>query len=277
MKLVRCAVVVSVLSAAAAAAAVPGASASEVCPAVTIVAARGSDQDPEHGDFLGPARYGERMSNGYEGPNIAGLLHLAEERHPGLFDDAEVLGLDEHTYPAAMNLPPLAKDGERLTSSQTTERLSSVLEEHPLPELAYGTTVGAIDSVVRGARNAPGFLHAREAATGCHPDYIVVGFSQGAVIGTALEQKLGDRVKGAMYMGNPVPWHSPKSVNYCLGGDVICRPTVPNAVDALQTKMEVHASYFETPRVTDAYFADRLAGWVKNSQEVQRAHRVPNQ
>ncbi|OFN42604.1 hypothetical protein HMPREF2559_11525 [Corynebacterium sp. HMSC072G08] len=265
------------LSAAAAAAAVPGASASEVCPAVTIVAARGSDQDPEHGDFLGPARYGERMSNGYEGPNIAGLLHLAEERHPGLFDDAEVLGLDEHTYPAAMNLPPLAKDGERLTSSQTTERLSSVLEEHPLPELAYGTTVGAIDSVVRGARNAPGFLHAREAATGCHPDYIVVGFSQGAVIGTALEQKLGDRVKGAMYMGNPVPWHSPKSVNYCLGGDVICRPTVPNAVDALQTKMEVHASYFETPRVTDAYFADRLAGWVKNSQEVQRAHRVPNQ
>lgn len=92
MKRVLCAVVVSVLSAAAAAAAVPGASASEACPAVTIVAARGSDQDPEHSDFLGPARYGERMSNGYEGPNIAGLLHLAEERHPGLFDDAEVLG-----------------------------------------------------------------------------------------------------------------------------------------------------------------------------------------
>ncbi len=43
MKRVLCAEVASVLSAAATAAAVTGASASEMCPAVAIVAARGSD------------------------------------------------------------------------------------------------------------------------------------------------------------------------------------------------------------------------------------------
>lgn len=257
------------VSLAAALCAVPAASAAEACPAVAVVAARGSDQNPEQGEYFGPQTYGEHShSNGYEGPNLTALFRLVEERHPGTMDRVQVIGLDEHAYPAAMGLPPLAEEGEKLSPAGVVRRLDEVLRTHPLPDLARRVTFGVAHSVHAGVRNAPGVVAAYEAESGCRPSYVVAGYSQGAIIGTALERHLGDRLIGAIHIGSPVPrWvvTAPRVINYCLDGDFACDLTPDSALNALETRASLHASYFVQPRPYDAVVADEFARWVEGA------------
>ena len=58
------------------------------CPETVVLAARGSDQNEEYGEYFGPQRYSENaeLSNGYEGLNFTALFHSVEQRHPGTMD-----------------------------------------------------------------------------------------------------------------------------------------------------------------------------------------------
>lgn len=286
-----------------------GASESSSCPAVVVVAARGSDENAKQNEHVGPQIYAEggRQSNGFEGPTLSRLLHFAEQRHveqagQSLMRDVYVLGLDEKAYPAKMELPPLAQEGEQLSPMEIPARLLSILRQRPLGELVFSVTFGALDSLRAGQENAPGVVDAYERESGCTPRYIIVGYSQGAVIGTALERHLAatGRLIGVMYLGNPLlapgagggrvigaPSHgrgmvggipvpgiprpveldSGRRVNYCLRSDFVCDFDLPAAQDALSNKARRHASYFRgatagAATADDAAVADTFATWV---------------
>src|SRR5699024_12017432 len=88
----------------------------ETCPDTVVLAARGSDQNEENGEYFGPQRYSENAepSNGYEGPNFTALFHQVEQRHPGTMDSVYVLALDEDAYPANMALPTFVEGDDKI-------------------------------------------------------------------------------------------------------------------------------------------------------------------
>ena len=49
----------------------------QTCPDTVVLAARGSDQNEDYGEYFGPQLYSEHAepSNGYEGPNFTALFH----------------------------------------------------------------------------------------------------------------------------------------------------------------------------------------------------------
>ncbi|MDO5031082.1 cutinase family protein [Corynebacterium sp.] len=269
----------------AASLAVPAASAgqpdaSEQCPAVVVLAARGSDQNEEQGEYFGPQRYSENSqpSNGFEGPNFSAFFRQVEQRHPGTMDNVFVLAMDDQAYPATVGLPPLAKEGEELSPQQILQRLVEIVQNYPVGQLLYNSTFGFFDSVRAGMGNAPKVVEEYEKATGCRPRYITAGFSQGAIVSTSVEKYLADtgRLEAAVNIGNPLhkhPWviqraalPADKRVDYCLSGDFVCDLTPAAAADALATKAERHASYFrEDPTAEDAAVVDTFAGWVKHA------------
>ena len=230
----------------------------ETCPSTVVLVARGSDQNEEQGEYVGPQRYSAKApeSTGFEGRNFAALFHQLEQRHPGAMDGVYVLALDPDSYPAAMNLPPLAQEGEDLGPLQLVQRAFGVLQQHSLGELAYSVTFGALDSLRTGARNAPKAVDDYEAATDCHPRWVAAGYSQGALVATSVEGYLADtgRLHAVLTFGNPlhqVPWAQNRAglpvtryVDYCLDGDFVCDFSLEAANRALATKAERHASYF---------------------------------
>ena len=237
---------------------VASASGVEACPDTVVLVARGSDQNEEQGEYVGPQRYSERApeSTGFEGRNFAALFHKVEQRHPGTMEGVYVLALDSEAYPAAMNLPPLAQEGEDLSPLQLMQRAFGILQQHSLGEMAYSVTFGAIDSLRTGARNAPKVVDNYETTTGCHPRWVAAGYSQGALVATSVEGYLAEtgRLHAMLTFGNPlhqVPWAKNRaglpgnrSVDYCLDGDFVCDFSLGAANRALATKAERHASYF---------------------------------
>ena len=237
---------------------VASASGVEACPDTVVLVARGSDQNEEQGEYVGPQRYSERApeSTGFEGRNFAALFHKVEQRHPGAMEGVYVLALDSEAYPAAMNLPPLAQEGEDLSPLQLMQRAFGILQQHSLGEMAYSVTFGAIDSLRTGARNAPKVVDNYETTTGCHPRWVAAGYSQGALVATSVEGYLAEtgRLHAMLTFGNPlhqVPWAKNRaglpgnrSVDYCLDGDFVCDFSLGAANRALATKAERHASYF---------------------------------
>lgn len=250
------------------------AGAEETCPQVVAIAARGSDQNADKGEFVGPQRYGSRTSTGYEGRNLAGFFHYVDARHPGLMDEVYVLALDEQTYPAAMGLPPLAQEGEDLSPPMVAERLAHIVTTYSLPDLARRATVGAVESVWRGMHRAPEAVAEYERTSGCRPRYIAVGFSQGVVVNKGLERQIP--LDGAVAIGNPLqpgtgmmswlplPGANIRRVSYCLDTDFVCRFNGDNAMRAAETKARDHASYFVQPRPQDEKIADTFAEWVRS-------------
>ena len=230
----------------------------QTCPDTVILAARGSDQNEEYGEYSGPQRYSEHAepSNGYEGPNFTALFHQIEQRHRGTMDSVYVLALDEEAYPANMDLPPLAEEGENLGPIELVQRAVGIVQQYPINEMLHSVTFGFIDSVRSGMRNAPKVVEEYEATTGCKPRYVVAGYSQGALVATSVEKYLANtgRLEGAVTIGNPLhnyPWvmeraslPEGKRVDYCLSGDFVCDFSLEAASDALSTKAERHASYF---------------------------------
>lgn len=273
----RVSCVAAALGTAASLLSAPVASASGVgtCPDTVVLVARGSDQNEEQGEYVGPQRYSERApeSTGFEGRNFAALFHQVEQRHPGTMDDVYVLALGPEAYPASMNLPPLAQEGEDLGPLQLVQRALGILQEHSLGEMAYSVTFGAADSLRTGVRNAPKVVEDYESTTGCHPRWVAAGYSQGALVATSAQSYLADtgRLHAVLTFGNPlhqVPWvqnraglPEHRSVDYCLDGDFVCDFSPEAANRALATKAKRHASYFlGEPTEQDVQVIDAVAG-----------------
>lgn len=252
----------------------------QTCPGTVVLAARGSGQNEEYGEYFGPQLYSEHAepSNGYEGPNFTALFHQSEQRHPGTMDNVYVLALDEEAYPANMDLPPLAEEGENLGPIELVQRAVGIVQQYPVHDMVYSVTFGFIDSVRSGMINAPKVVENYEATTGCNPNYVVAGFSQGALVTTSVEKYLANtgRLKGAVTIGNPLhkyPWAMEraalpegKRVDYCLNGDFVCDFSLEAASDALSTKAEVHASYFlNEPTAQDVRVIDAVAGLLNSA------------
>ena len=124
------------------------------CPDTVALAARGSDQNEE---YFGRQRYSENdaLSNGYEGPNFTALFHSVEQRHPGTMDSVYVLALDGEAYPANMDLPPLAEEGENISAIETVQRAVGIARQYPIGELLHSVAFGLVDSLRAGVTNAP--------------------------------------------------------------------------------------------------------------------------
>ena len=256
---------------------VPAASAGgiDTCPDTAVLVARGSDQNEEQGEYVGPQRYSARApeSTGFEGRNFAALFHQVEQRHPGAMDGVYVLALDPEAYPAAMNLPPLAQEGEVLSPRDVVRRIMEILQQHPIGDLAYSVTLGAVDSLRTGVRNAPKVVEDYESTTGCRPRWVAAGYSQGALVATSAQSYLAEtgRLHAVLTFGNPlhqVSWAKNRAglpehraVDYCLDGDFVCDFSLEAANRALATKAKRHASYFlGEPTEQDVQVIDAVAG-----------------
>lgn len=263
--------------------------AEQTCPAVAVIAARGSDQNEQ----LDPTTYspGSRwVSNGYEERTIRAFLQYAESRHPSLLQDVPVVALDAETYPAELPLPALAREGEEIAAPEMARRVLDLLRERPAHVIAHEAANGFLDSYRAGVANALGYIDDWETATGCAPGYILVGYSQGAAVLTAQEAALAERgqLVGSVYLGNPLLREGDVSVigaparggglmssiegnaasdsdrlNYCNVDDFACDLTSSAASDALAGGGGVHTRYFrDDPTDHDEQVADTFAGWV---------------
>lgn len=214
--------------------------AADVCPSVVTLTARGSEEDEVYPP--GPAN---GYSNGYEGETLHRFLAYATAVHPDLFDpdDRTVLALDADHYPARF---PVGEAGE-----------------DPDPATVVNGVGLFIDSMARGLPGGLAAVEEFEDSTGCRPDYVGLGYSQGVAALTPVQHKLAaeGRLRGSVYLGNPfhrtpgligggamagVPVHS-----YCLPDDFAC-DTGPRSI-ALALRDDEGAGAHET------YFRDAAA------------------
>lgn len=271
------------------------------CPAVAVVAARGSDQN----EFLEPTRYSAEapwISNGYEERTIRAFLQYSEERHrantgTSLMKDVYVLGLDASVYPAEFPSPQLTEKDEEVDNREFARRAVGAVKERPAHVMAYDATVGFAQSLRAGVRGTLGYIDAWEERTGCAPGYILIGYSQGALVLAPQEEALAERGQfiGSLYLGNPLltpgdatvvgqPTRGggllsslPQAVqptqadvqrlNYCAADDFVCDVTSSAIGGSLTTKGGVHANYFleieeNGASEYDAQVSDTFAGWI---------------
>lgn len=250
----------------------------QVCPEIVVLAARGSEQN----NHLEPTSYSQEspwVSNGYEAESIRAFLHYAEARHreqtgTSLLADVQVLGLDDTVYPASLPVPALAERGENLDLGQTVGRLGEILRQTPAHVIAQDAVGGLLGGLESGINGTIGYIDAWETRTGCHPGYILIGFSQGAVVLIPQEPKLKERgqLVASLYIGNPLhpvvgagPSRS-DSFSYCIDGDFACNLTSSTGQAALANGGGVHDEYFGAvdgqPREGDGDVADQFAGWI---------------
>lgn len=271
------------------------------CPEVVVVAARGSDQN----EYLEPTRYSDEapwVSNGYEERTVRAFLHFAEQRHrdqtgTSLMKDVYVLGLDASVYPAELPSPQLTEKDEEVDNREFARRAVGAVKERPAHLMAYDATVGFAQSLRAGVRGTLGYIDAWEERTGCAPGYILIGYSQGALVLAPQEEALAERGQliGSLYMGNPLltpgdatvvgqPTRGggllsslPQAVqptqadvqrlNYCAADDFVCDVTSSAIGGSLTTKGGVHANYFleieeNGASEYDAQVSDTFAGWI---------------
>lgn len=252
------------------------------CPAVTVIAARGSEQN----ENLEPTRYSPEapwVSNGYEEENIRAFFHFSEQRYrertgESLMRDVQVLPLDASVYPASLHLPRLAEVGENMSPMETLRRLGALLRETPAHEIAWNAVRGFLSSLVNGALSVDEVIRGYEAETGCRPQYVFFGYSQGAMLLSArerdMQEALAGRLAGTLYIGNPMlaggdpslvgdprsgvgllglaPLNSrtlsavddQHRLNYCLRDDFVCDAGVESAAKAFSGGGGAHALYF---------------------------------
>lgn len=274
------------------------------CPEVAVLAARGSEQNGP--DYVTPTRYGanpDLVSSGYEGPAARGLLLAAEERHfertgESLLEEVPVMALSPEIYPAELSLPAIADTDEEIGALEVALRTLQILHVTPPHEILAEATIGAVDGMRSAIEHTPELLADGEERAGCAPDYVLVGFSQGAVVLTALERELAEegRLRGVVYMGNPLlkpgdpttvsvdpvaggvlrsldlpalsPVASVPRVNYCVEGDAVCDTTEENVELALRTGLERHTRYFHDNEADTESGADITAQVADSTAEM---------
>ncbi|MGV0361411.1 cutinase family protein [Corynebacterium minutissimum] len=268
----------------------PAAHADEHCPAVVFVAARGSGQNSQ----IYPTQYsnqGGRASNGWEGESIRAMLRNAESHyqatHGGnsLMKDVYVLGLEPKYYPATFPEYTVPNVGLPSTAAQAL----GVVLQYAKPVM--NTAVSALDqfshSVETGKRGVMSAINDYEGATGCHPQYILSGYSQGAMVIASHEKELANRgqLAGVVTFGNPLtrkndpsvvgntqgaggpmgfmpyPRATGNRVDYCLPLDAVCDLSVGTLYAAEPTGGS-HGQYFFTHHEWDYQVYDSIGRFV---------------
>lgn len=263
------------------------------CPAVAVIAARGSGQPNS-----GRTSYAQSpwVSNGWEGDHIRAFLRTSESRyratHNGksLMNSVEVLGLGPEYYPAFApeyrgTVPALPR-----TLAQTL----NLVGIYALPLLNMGVQAARdfLGSLGTGRVGVIRQIDNYQRATGCRPQYVVVGFSQGAMVMQDAEREIARRgqLAGAVYLGNPmtapgdpatvgvagggagglVGWAPLNSktaaatrnrANYCLPLDGVCDASLAT-LRASEASGGSHGRYFLFPSQWDNLVADRFGKWV---------------
>lgn len=273
----------------------PEADAQHRCPAVALVAARGSGQN----DQIYRTRYSTQapwVSNGWEGQTIRAFLHHAEGRyratHGGnsLMKDVEVLGLEPRYYPAVY--PEYSVPN--VIAPSTVMQALGLAVQYTVPVLRMAMRAGNefLDSVQVGRTGVMAMINGYERSTGCRPKYILSGYSQGAMIMLEHERELARRgqLAGVVYFGNPntAPWDpatvgvagggaggilgflpfnmktaagTRNRVNYCLPLDGVCDLSV-QTLRASQGNGGNHGRYFIWPSRWDNTVSDRFGRFV---------------
>lgn len=245
------------------------------CPAVVALVARGSEQN----EVFTPTRYSEDtlwQSNGYEERTLSALFtgleqYWLDETGESLLEDVLVLGLEPGSYPAAFPL------GEK-----------------------FGSFLDLNDSLNSGRQGVVQTADDFEAATGCSPDYLLVGYSQGSLVMAGQEAEFLDRGNyvGTVLVANPGqrpgdptvighqaelggltsaltrPEDTVRTISYCIDGDIVCdlHPNqflravqVPEVIEMSRDDMKVmqpHSHYFIVPRDSDTVLYEQIAHWI---------------
>lgn len=248
------------------------------CPEHVVIAARGSDQnDPED---LTPTKYveGSRYtSNGYEAQNIRPFLQYAEAQHQqrtgeSLLKDTLVLGVNPPYYEAALPLPDINEGGEELDIAEATPKLMAALHEKPAHQILHDGIQGMITSALNGIPGTARFIADYERASGCAPQYVLIGYSQGTIVANAQEETLAERgqLGGVLSIGNPMhklpnstafPAGTSQRYSYCIRNDFICDTSAAAIGDAIANSSGVHARYFMDPHRGDSRAASTFASW----------------
>lgn len=265
------------------------------CPAVAVIAARGSGQNNQ----IYPTKYSWAApwtSNGWEAETIRAFLQHAERRytatHGGnsLMKDVEVIGLEPRYYPATFpeyDVPEVAVPSTLLQALGLAIQWAS-----PVFLTARRAAGQFADSVQIGRGGVMQMINDYQAATGCRPKYILSGYSQGAMILLEHERELARRgqLAGVVYFGNPntapgdwstvgvpgggaggmlglLPFNSKTAaatrnrVNYCLPQDAVCDLSV-QTLQASQPTGGNHARYFRWPSRWDNQVSDAFGRFV---------------
>lgn len=265
------------------------------CPAVAFIAARGSGQNTQ----IYPTRYSWAApwtSNGWEAETIRAFLQRSEARyaatHGGnsLMKDVEVIGLEPRYYPATFpeyDVPEVAVPATILQALGL-----AVQWANPVFMTARRAATEFVDSVNIGRTGVMQMINDYEASRGCHPQYILSGYSQGAMILLEHERELARRgqLAGVVYFGNPntapgdwstvgvpgggaggmlgfLPFNSKTAagtrnrVNYCLPQDAVCDLSV-QTLQASQATGGNHARYFRWPSRWDNQVSDSFGRFV---------------
>lgn len=267
------------------------------CPANVVVVARGSQQN----DQIVRTHYNPEspfISNGYEERNIRGMLLQLEKRHPGVLKNTMVMGLLPQYYEAAFPLPQVAQDGEEMTAEEATQRIAQVLKYTPAHVVATTAIAGFQESYRKGLAGTVQAINDFEADTGCHPKYVLVGYSQGTMVLGDAEHMLAERgqLAGVIRLGDPYqrpgaantfgnprvgkgllvyapdiwpttpPVEGVPRINYCLRDDIICDTSPTAAQVSAHTVGGTHVHYFldKFPAgEDDGRVLDRLASWLE--------------
>lgn len=264
------------------------------CPAVVVIAARGSGQPAvSRTNYTGSAPW---TSNGWEGETFRAFLQRSESHyratHNGasLMNSVEVLGLEPGYYPA---FAP-TYNGPVPVVPQTLAEVVNVVGQYAGPMVNMGLTAASqfLGSVGAGRVGVMRQVNDYQRATGCHPQYVLAGFSQGAMVIQDAEKELARRgqLAGVITLGNPMtaagdpatvgvagggaggllgwmPMNSrtaaatPNRANYCLPQDGVCDASIQTAQASRATGGN-HGRYFIWNSQWDTIVFDRFARWV---------------
>lgn len=271
------------------------ATAQQRCPSVAVIAARGSGQNNQiyRTRYAGEAPW---TSNGWEGETIRAFLRYSESRyratHGGnsLMKDVEVLGMEPRYYPAIYpdyDIPSVAAPATLLQALGLAIQYAV-----PLFTMARQAGTDFMDSVNIGRTGVMALVNDYERASGCHPKYVLSGYSQGAMILLEHERELARRGKlaGVVYFGNPMtaardagtvgvanggaggmlgflPFNTRTAgatrnkVNYCLPLDAVCDLSV-QVLRAAAPTGGTHGQYFLRWNRWDDQVADSFGRFV---------------
>ncbi|WP_342318251.1 hypothetical protein [Corynebacterium mayonis] len=273
----------------------PEAAAQHRCPAVAVMAARGSGQNNAiyRTTYSGQAAW---TSNGWEGETIRAFLRHAESRyratHGGnsLMKDVEVIGMEPRYYPAVY--PDY--DTPAVAVPVTIAQALGLAVQYAVPVLNTARRAGNefMDSFNLGRTGVMQQINDYEQTTGCRPGYILVGYSQGAMILLEHERELARRgqLAGVVYFGNPnsaprdphtvgvpgggaggilglLPFNTrtaaatPNRVNYCLPLDGVCDLSLAT-LQGSQGNGGNHGRYFLSPWQWDNHVSDSFGRFV---------------
>ena len=247
----------------------------EQCPSIVAVAARGSEQN----EAFEPTKYSDTssfISNGYEAENLRALFqglenYWMDKTGESIMEDILVMGLSPESFPARLPLEEPA-----ITSTEFDHSLRT------------------------GKQGVAPAIEAYEQTSGCVPDYLFAGYSQGSLVLAGQDQKweAQGRHVGTVLLADPAQavgdpktiGHSvqagglasilprtqdtARTLRYCIDGDIVCDVHLNQAMTAMNGKesteynkdnwpvIQPHGNYFLVPRESDQIVYEQIGQWI---------------